>query len=126
MWSLERILLPNSPVANHRLSGTMAQVLCSTTLTNATTGPPGSSEQLSAVVVTSVRAMYQLLIVTCIWSAMLVPLFVLLLFFSNRETRRKPIFIANLMSIMLGLILAGVAIPLLVGAANNPSPHCAN
>src|SRR6266550_2705596 len=106
MWSLERFLLPNSPAANHQLSGTMAQVLCLT------------SEQLSAVAITSVRATYQLLIVACIWSAMLVPLFVLLLFFSNRETRRKPIFIANVMSIMLGLILAGVAIPLLVGAAN--------
>jgi len=51
---------------------------------------------------------------------MLIPLFVLLLFSSTRETRRKPIFIANVVSIMIGLILAGVAIALLLSELLNP------
>lgn len=54
---------------------------------------------------------------------MLIPLFVLLLFSSNAETRRKPVFIANMISIVVGLILAGVCIALIVGFWNSPPAH---
>ncbi|PFH50975.1 hypothetical protein AMATHDRAFT_3484 [Amanita thiersii Skay4041] len=64
--------------------------------------------------------LYTTLIVTCIWSAMLVPLLVALFFFSTRNLRKKPIFIGNLLAILLGMSLASVIIALLVSVLNHP------
>ena len=92
----------------------------------ATTGTPlNSNDPLTALVstlVTSFRPLYTTLIITCIWSAMLVPLSVVLLFFSNSELRRKPVFLGNVFALCLGISLAGVILgldvshsPVLVG-----------
>src|SRR6266478_7135325 len=83
----------------------------------ATGSPLGADSPVTTVIntlVTSFKPLYTTLIITCIWSAMLVPLFIILLFFSNRETRRKPIFLGNLFAISLGIAFAGVAIGLTV------------
>jgi len=63
---------------------------------------------------------YTTLIVTCIWSAMLVPLFVVLIFFSNHELRRKPVFIANVFAISIGVAFAGVLLSPTVSILRNP------
>ena len=42
------------------------------------------------------------LVIGCICTAMLVPITVILFFFSTPSLRRKPIFILNVMSILLG------------------------
>ncbi|KIL62108.1 hypothetical protein M378DRAFT_13063 [Amanita muscaria Koide BX008] len=66
------------------------------------------------------KPLYTTVIVACIWSAMLVPLFVVLLFFSNKELRRKPVFFGNIFAICLGIVLAGVVMGLLVSILSNP------
>ena len=91
--------------------GTMALAPHSTTCTDVAIDPPNSPAQ---ALFATLKPMCQLLIVTCVGSAMLVPLFVLLWFSSSRETRRKPIFIANMVSIVTGLALAGVSIAQMV------------
>ena len=96
-----------------------------TTCTDATIGrfdPSSSPAQLIDVFIAMLKPMCQLLIVTCVGSAMLVPLFVLLWFSSNSETRRKPIFIANVVSIVIGLAFAGVSIAQIVRFRSN-CPH---
>src|SRR6266550_8948944 len=98
----------------------MARIPRYTTSIYATVNPSSPPGEIINILVTSFKPLYQLLVVTCIFSAMLIPLFVLLLFSSTRETRRRPIFIANVGSIMIGIILAGVAIALLVGFRNGP------
>lgn len=97
-----------------------------TTSIYATVNPSSPAGEIVNMLVSSFKPLYQLLVVTCIFSAMLVPLFVLLLFSSNRETRRRPIFIANVASIMIGLILAGVAIALIVSLRNGTPAHFSN
>ncbi|KAF8735165.1 hypothetical protein AX14_002620 [Amanita brunnescens Koide BX004] len=82
--------------------------------------PSNSPAQLIDVFVAMLKPMCQLLIVTCVGSAMLVPLFVLLWFSSNSETRRKPIFIANVVSIVIGLAFAGVSIAQILSQLLNP------
>ena len=73
-----------------------------------------SVTSLISTLAKSFKPLYITLIITCIWSAMLVPLFVILLFFSNREMRRKPIFLGNLFAISLGIAFAGVVLGLMV------------
>jgi hypothetical protein len=65
-------------------------------------------------IVKSLRPVCTTVILTCIWSAMLIPLFIILLFFSDGEMRRKPIFLANLLATSLGIAFAGVALELMV------------
>ena len=77
-------------------------------------GPDNSVTTLINTLIASLKPLYTTLIITCIWSAMLVPLLIILLFFSNRETRRKPIFVANLFAISLGIAFAGVVLALMV------------
>ncbi|KAF8336199.1 hypothetical protein F5887DRAFT_577057 [Amanita rubescens] len=88
--------------------------------TDATIPPSSPPGEIINIIVSSFKPLYQLLIVTCVCSAMLIPLFVLLLFSSNAETRRKPIFIANMISIVIGQILAGVCIALIQSELLNP------
>ena len=104
----------------------MAQVSYSTTCADATIDPPNSPVQALNMLFVTLKPMCQLLIVTCVGSAMLVPLFVLLWFSSRRETRRKPIFIANMVSIVIGLALAGVSIAQMVCFWNDSPPLFAN
>ena len=82
--------------------------------TDSPLGPDNSVTTLINTLITSLKPLYDTLIITCIWSAMLVPLFVILLFFSDRESRRKSIFIANLFAIFLGIVYAGVILALMV------------
>ncbi|TFK33497.1 hypothetical protein BDQ12DRAFT_589428, partial [Crucibulum laeve] len=51
----------------------------------------------------AIRPALTFLILVTVWSAILVPILVALFFFSTRELRRKPIFICNVFSILLGL-----------------------
>ncbi|KAK2467344.1 hypothetical protein APHAL10511_000579 [Amanita phalloides] len=82
--------------------------------------PSGSLGQLIDFLVASFKPLYTTVIVTCVWSAMLVPLLVILWLFSDKETRRKPMFIANVVSIALGLTLAGVALELMMTVLLHP------
>jgi hypothetical protein len=88
--------------------------------TNTPFSPDDSVAMLINTLVESLKPLYITLIITCIWSAMLVPLFVILLFFSNRETRRKPIFLGNLFAISLGIAFAGVVLTLMVSVLLDP------
>jgi UDP-N-acetylmuramyl pentapeptide phosphotransferase/UDP-N-acetylglucosamine-1-phosphate transferase len=46
-----------------------------------------------------------------IWSAMLVPLFIVLLSFSNnRELRRKPVFLRNIGIALVGIVLLALMV----------------
>ena len=45
------------------------------------------------------------LMIGTIWTGILLPLMVALFFFSSKDTRRKPIFILNVLSLLLGLIV---------------------
>ena len=51
----------------------------------------------------------QILLVT-IWSATLIPLLLMLIFFSSKRHRRTPIFLLNLVVIGLGMALGAVSI----------------
>ena len=51
----------------------------------------------------------QLLLVT-IWSATLIPLLLMLIFFSSKRHRRTPIFFLNLVAISFGMVLGVVSI----------------
>jgi hypothetical protein len=51
----------------------------------------------------------QILLVT-IWSATLIPLLLMLIFFSSKRHRRTPIFLLNLVAIGLGMALGAVSI----------------
>ena len=90
----------------------------------ATTGAPSSPDDTLSIlintIVRSLKPVYITLIVTCIWSAMLVPLFVVLLFLSDKEMRRKPIFFGNLFAIALGVAYAGVVLELMVSKYLHP------
>ncbi|KAJ7593784.1 hypothetical protein C8J56DRAFT_884557 [Mycena floridula] len=65
-----------------------------------TTGIPIPPEGVAFLAVA--RPSLILLLIGTIWTSMLVPLIVALLFFSTRDLRRKPIFILNLIAISLG------------------------
>ncbi|KIL62109.1 hypothetical protein M378DRAFT_81661 [Amanita muscaria Koide BX008] len=82
--------------------------------------PSSSLAVLIDTIVKSFKPLYTTLIVACIWSAMLVPLFVVLLFFSNKELRRKPVFFGNIFAICLGIVLAGLVVGLLMSVLLNP------
>ena len=45
------------------------------------------------------------LMIGTIWTGVLLPLMVALFFFSSKDTRRKPIFILNVLSLSLGFLL---------------------
>ncbi|KAF8638222.1 hypothetical protein AX17_002371 [Amanita inopinata Kibby_2008] len=64
--------------------------------------------------------LYRTLIVACVWSAMLVPLLVALFLFSTKRMRRRPIFVANVLSISLGLGLAAAIIALMMSVLQHP------
>ena len=90
----------------------------------ATTGalfsPDDSVSILINTFVQSLKPVYTILIITCIWSAMLVPLLITLLFLSDKEMRRKPIFFGNLFAITLGIAHAVVVLELTVSKWLHP------
>ena len=45
------------------------------------------------------------LMIGTIWTGILLPLIVALFFFSSKDTRRRPIFILNVLSLLLGFVL---------------------
>ncbi|KAK6997311.1 hypothetical protein R3P38DRAFT_2563560 [Favolaschia claudopus] len=49
-----------------------------------------------------------LLIIGTVWAAALVPLLCVLLFFSNHQVRRQPIFLMNLFTLIMGIIVGAV------------------
>ncbi|KAK1232506.1 hypothetical protein PQX77_004357 [Marasmius sp. AFHP31] len=61
-----------------------------------------------------------LLIIGSVWSAALVPLFILLLFWSTPSLRRQPIFYMNVLAVVLGIVLGIMNLKLYVGQILNP------
>lgn len=55
-----------------------------------------------------------LVIVETVFPTLLIPIAVCLFMFTNPEIRRKPIFVLNVMSIMLGLVFGGITIATVV------------
>ena len=86
--------------------------------TNAPSNPDDNMALLLYILVKSFRSLYATLIITSICSAMLIPLFGVLLFFSDSKLRRKPVFLGNVFAICLGISLAGVV--LIWGVSNWP------
>ncbi|TFK35049.1 hypothetical protein BDQ12DRAFT_635510 [Crucibulum laeve] len=55
--------------------------------------------------IAAIRPCLNLLIIGTVWSAVLIPILVALFFFSTKHLRRKPIFIFNVISILLGIAM---------------------
>ena len=55
---------------------------------------------------TAIRPALSIILTSTIFAAMLVPLLISLLYFSTVNTRKKPIFILNVLSIILGISVA--------------------
>ena len=55
-----------------------------------------------------------LLIVETVFPTLLIPIAVCLFMFTKPEIQRKPVFILNVLSIMLGLVFGGIAIATVV------------
>lgn len=53
--------------------------------------------------IAAIRPSLNLLMIGTVWTAVLVPIAIALLLFSTSELRRKPIFIFNLIAILLGI-----------------------
>ncbi|KAF9487796.1 hypothetical protein BDN71DRAFT_1404265 [Pleurotus eryngii] len=53
----------------------------------------------------AIRPSVTMLMIGSVWSAVLVPLLCVLFFFSTKDLRRKPIFILNVCSILLGIAM---------------------
>lgn len=56
----------------------------------------------------------KLLMVGTVWAAALVPLLVLLVFFSNSKIRRQPIFLMNVFSVTMGIVVGIVNVEIYV------------
>ncbi|KAJ6496768.1 hypothetical protein DFH09DRAFT_1103559 [Mycena vulgaris] len=61
-----------------------------------------------------------LLMIGTVWSAMLIPLLIVLLLFSNPGLRRQPIFILNFIAVLAGIVLGIINIYLEVTAIVSP------
>ncbi|KAJ3981163.1 hypothetical protein F5890DRAFT_1418225 [Lentinula detonsa] len=55
--------------------------------------------------ITSITPSLRLLLVGAVWSAALVPLFILLFFLSTPTVRRKPIFFLNVFTVTMGIVI---------------------
>jgi hypothetical protein len=62
--------------------------------------PPGMNFYIAAI-----QPSIVFLMIGTIWTGILLPLMVALFFFSSKDTRRKPIFILNVLSLSLGFLL---------------------
>ncbi|KAJ8078441.1 hypothetical protein PM082_012723 [Marasmius tenuissimus] len=74
-----------------------------------------------ALFVEAIRAPLNMLIIGAVWSAALVPLLVILFFWSTPSLRRQPIFIMNVAAVVLGIIVGILDIKLSVGRILNPT-----
>lgn len=78
----------------------------------------------------AIRPAITFILIATVFGSMLVPLLILLFALSNPYTRRKPIFILNVLSVSLGIIAAGLVIHLMVctpsvnmSISTEPSPR---
>ncbi|CAK5263010.1 unnamed protein product [Mycena citricolor] len=71
--------------------------------------PPSITEPIIAAYAQGIRPAFAFILIPAIFSAMLVPLFIMLLTLSTPQLRRGPIFILNTAAICFGLILAVAA-----------------
>ncbi|KAJ7449180.1 hypothetical protein FB451DRAFT_1287754 [Mycena latifolia] len=55
--------------------------------------------------IAAIKPSLTLLMIGTVWSSMLIPLLIALVFFSNRTLRRQPLFIMNLISVLAGITL---------------------
>lgn len=86
---------------------------------------PGLSSELAmstlppgvAAYVKTITSSLTLLVIGAVWAAVLVPLLILLLFFSTPSLRRRPIFLMNLVSVSLGITLGIINTKLFVRTA---------
>ena len=75
--------------------------------TNVATAGSGLSSQL--VSITAIRPVLQSLIIAHTFLILLIPLLFTLLYYSTPRSRRQPIFILNILSLMLALSLGMIA-----------------
>ncbi|KAJ7732258.1 hypothetical protein B0H14DRAFT_2479696 [Mycena olivaceomarginata] len=68
----------------------------------------------------AIRPAITFILIATVFGSMLVPLLILLFALSNPYTRRKPIFILNVLSVSLGIIAAGLVIHLMVKSILSP------
>ncbi len=71
--------------------------------------PPALQAELGSIV--------DLLIIETVFPTLLVPVAVFLFASTTSEVRRKPVFVLNIVAILLGLIFGGVAIACLVSTS---------
>ncbi|THU83072.1 hypothetical protein K435DRAFT_690252 [Dendrothele bispora CBS 962.96] len=70
--------------------------------------------------IVAVTPALRLLLLGAVWSAALVPLLVVLFFFSTPAIRRKPIFIMNVFTVSMGIIIGIINTKLYVTQILNP------
>ncbi|KAJ6593198.1 hypothetical protein B0H19DRAFT_920797, partial [Mycena capillaripes] len=70
--------------------------------------------------IAAIKPSLSLLMVGTVWSSMLIPLLVVLLFFSTPFLRRQPIFIMNVIAVLMGLVIGIISAYLEVTAILTP------
>ncbi|EEB98098.1 hypothetical protein MPER_02454 [Moniliophthora perniciosa FA553] len=71
--------------------------------------------------VTAITPILKLLILSTVWSAALIPLLILLFFLSTATVRKQPIFILNVFSVSMGVIIGIANVKLFAGQILTPT-----
>ncbi|KAJ6499520.1 hypothetical protein C8R47DRAFT_1110993 [Mycena vitilis] len=74
-------------------------MLLSAAPSNLVPPPPPPGLNYTAVI----KLELNLLLITTAWASALIPLFIILLVFANREMRRQPLFIMNVIAVLIGI-----------------------
>ncbi|KAF5367811.1 hypothetical protein D9757_010327 [Collybiopsis confluens] len=67
-----------------------------------------------------IRPAFSFILIAAIFSAMLIPLLLMLLILSSPKTRRTPIFMLNVLAIVLGIIVGGLSNHLTIQSVLSP------
>jgi hypothetical protein len=68
--------------------------------------PPELTAEILQAYATAIRPPISLLLTSTIFGSMLIPLLIILFYFSTPSSRRRPIFILNVLSAMVGIGMA--------------------
>lgn len=64
--------------------------------------------------IASIKPVLNVLLVSCVWLGISIPLLFALFWFSTKQLRRKPIFLFNVVSILIGVVMGALNIFILV------------
>ncbi|KAL0061116.1 hypothetical protein AAF712_012110 [Marasmius tenuissimus] len=73
------------------------------------------------IYIEAIKPSLNLLIIGAVWSAALVPLLILLFFWSTPSLRRSPIFLMNVFAVIMGLVVGVLNMQIYVGRILDPN-----